>query len=114
MLLKGLVLSGGLETVDSVILSLAITGPHLFGTVHGRILSLPIPPLACPISLGVPLLLLSWRIHGQVRSTVPSTRRPTLLIFEMDLGSVCSAWPRLADPAAVGQSGPGFGDSTPD
>ena len=47
--LIGLVLSGGLETVYSVIVSLAITGPHLFDTVHGRILSLPIPPLACPI-----------------------------------------------------------------
>ena len=109
--LKGLVLSGGLETVYSVIVSLAITGPHLFDTVHGRILFLLIPPLACPIFWGVPLLLLSWCIHGQVQSTAGSTRLPKHVIFGTGLGSACSAWPRLAASAADGQSGRSFGDN---
>ena len=108
MLFKGLVLARGLETSDAVVVPLTVTGPHLLNAVHGRILSSSIPPVAFQRLCSVPPLLFSWRIHGPARSTVPSTRRPTHVIFGACRGSAWSAWPRLDGFAAVGQSGPGF------
>ena len=106
--LKALVLARGLETDDALVVALAVTGPDILDAVHDRLLSGSVMPLVSRILYGVPLLLfLSWRIHGPVRSTVPSTRRPTRAIFEMDTESAGSAWPRLDGFSSVGQFGRG-------
>ena len=106
--LKVLVLARGLETGDAPVVALAVTGPDILDAVHDRLLSGSVMPLVSRILYGVPLLLfLSWRVHGTVRSTVPSTRRPTHAIFEMDTESAGSAWPRLDGFASVGQFGRG-------
>ena len=108
--LKGLVLTRGLETVYSVIVSLAITGPHLLDPVHGCLLSLSISPLTLQRLVFVPPLLplpFSWHIHGPIRSNAVSTGRPTYAIAGMDF-----SWP-LAGPAAVARSGPCFDGNRP-
>ena len=99
-LFEGLVFSRGLETGDSLVVSLAATDPHILYAVHSRILSGSIPPLAV-------LFLLNLRVHGSTRSIASSTRRPTHIIARMDFSSP------LACPAA-GQCALGFRGNTHD
>ena len=99
-LFEGLVFSRGLETGDSLVVSLAATGPHILYAVHSRILSGSIPPLAV-------LFLLHLRVHDSTRTIASSTRRPTHIIARMDFPSP------LACPAA-GQCALGFCVNTHD
>ena len=100
--LEGLVLTGGFETVHSLVIALTVMGPHFLHTVKGRFLSLPIALLADSILVGVPLFLaLPWRIRGPIRSNAGSTRWPTHVIAGMDF-----SWP-LDGPAAVALFGLG-------
>ena len=101
-LFEGLVFSHGLETGDSLVVSLAATGPYLFYAVHGRILSGSIPPLVFQIFGGVSFLFLHWRVHDSTRTIAVSRRRPMHVILGTDSG-VWFFWPRLAAPAAVGR-----------
>ena len=112
--LERLVLTSGFHTGHAFEVTLTVMGPHFLHTVKGCIFVLPIALLAYLRLVGVSCLFLRlpWRIHGPVRSSGPNTRPPTHVIFGM--GSVCSAWPSFAAPAAVALVGRGFGDSSPD
>ena len=112
-LFKGLVFSRGVETGDPFMVPLAVTGPHLLYAVHGRLLSCSIPPSAFQSLVCVQPPLFPWQVHHSIRITAGSTRPPTRAMTGLDWGFACSAWPRLAGPAAVALSGPGFDGNRP-